>query len=469
MTGIGSSIATILSGSNSIDTTSIVNQLVAATREPKETALNSRISLNNSRISALANAASALDTFSSALTSVLADSSLSGQPASNDPSIAAVSALPGGKPQGLPAQIEVTQLAAAQILESINLSDANQPVGLGTLTLTTASGTKTITVDNTNNTLGGLKDAINAANAGVTASIVVDNRGARLVLKGATGDANAFTLTKEVTDTADAQLAQFTFDGTTGGMTRKQQALDSIVFIDGVEMQNDSNVLDTAIPFVRIDLNKAAPGTKVTLATDQPTKSTKDLVTEFVSAYNQLRTALNNASAAGANGGNAGPLSGDNAIRDMLNQLSKLTTTQLASTGNYRTLNDIGISTNRDGTLTLNSAKLDSAIAADPAGVSQMLNPTVSSASDPGLGVAVKTIRDNLQSTNGVLATSKAKYDAIQKQLSKQLDKLNEDMTDYEERLSEVYNRMQTQLAAFKATQSYLTQQISLWTNENNN
>lgn len=469
MPNIGGSIVSILQGSNSIDTSAIVTQLVAATRAPKQEVLTGRLSDNNARISALASAASSLDTFSSALAEVLKDSSFSGQPASNDPTIVAVSSLPGGTPKGLPAQIEVSQLASGQILESVNLADINQPVGLGTLTLTTASGAHTITIDSTNNTLGGLADAINAASAGGTATVAVDNRGARLVLKGATGDVNAFTLTNEATDTADIDLQRFTFDGTTGGMTKRQSALDSIVFIDGVEMQNDTNTLDNAIPFLRIDLNKAAPGTTVTLATDQPTKSTKDLVNEFISAYNTLRNAMNKASVTSGDANTAGVLSSDSAIREMKNQLGRLTTTQLASTGNYKTLNDIGIKTNIDGTLSLDSARLDAAILADPGGVALMINPTTSTDTDPGLAAAVQKIRDNLQADGGPLASSKSKYESLQKELNKQLEKLDSDMTDYEERLNIVYTRLATQLGAFRATQSYLDQQVALWSNKGNN
>lgn len=470
MTTIGGSIISTLSGSDSINTSAVVDQLVAAARSPKETLLNGRVSDNNARISALASAASSLDTFSSSLTDALQDSSFKGQPASNDPTIVAVSAMPGGTPQGLPAQIEVKQLASPQILESLNLSDKNQPVGLGTFTLTTKAGTgspvsTTITIDSSNNTLQGLADAINGAKQGVTATIVTDNRGSRLVLKGDTGDANAFTLTKGSSDTADSDLSRFLSSGNSVTLTKRQDALDSVVVIDGVEMQNDSNVLTTALPYVRIDLNKAEPGTTVTLATNEPTKNSKDLVNEFVSAYNTLRTALNNASMTGTDASKAGVLASDSAIREMKNQLAKLTTTQLASSGNYKTLNDLGVKTNQDGTLSVDSTRLDAAIAADPGAVSRMLNPAVSTATDPGLAAAVKKVRDSLQDTNGSLNASKSKYAQLQKDLSAQLTKLDKDMSDYQDQLSTVYTKLATQLNAFKATQTYLKQQVDLWTN----
>lgn len=466
MTSIASTITTALGAGSGIDTTALVASLVSAARDPKESAITDRQTTNNARISALASASSSLDAFSSALTTTLAGTDFSGAPASNDPTIASVSLLPGGAPTGLPAQIEVRQLASAQTVESEILASKTTAVGLGSLTLTTASGSSTITIDSANNTLEGLAAAINAKNAGVTASVVTDNRGARLVLKGETGAANSFTLSS---DAADSDLQRFTYDSNaTGTMTKKQDALDSIILIDNVEMHNDSNEVETAIPYVRIDLNKAAPGTLVTLASDQPTATMRDLVSEFVTAYNTLRTALNGATASGTDPSTAGALSGDPGARDMIKQLSRLTSTQLASTGAYRTLADIGVSTNRDGTLSLDSARLDKALAADPEGVTQMLNPSVSTDSDPGLAGAVAKVKDKIKGDNGSLATSQKKYDALKTSLTNELSKLDKQMSDYEDRLTAVYSKMQSQLTALKATQSYIEQQVAVWNGTDN-
>lgn len=465
-TSIGGSIVNILNGGNGIDTTALVTNLVSATRQPRQAAIDSGNSLNNARISAIASATSSLDSFSSALTTALQSSGYAGQPVSNDPSIVAVSLIPGGVPAGLPAQIEVTQLAAAQTLASTSLATAATAVGQGTLTLTTASGSFPITIDSTNDSLTGLASAINSASAGVSASVVIDNTGARLVLKGATGQANAFTLTDS--GNADTNLQRFTFNGTTGGMALKQSALDSIVKIDNVVMQNTDNVLTNAIPFVRIDLNKAAPGTLVTLATDQPTATMKDLVSQFVSAYNTLRTAMNGATAPGTATTSAGALAGDAGVRDMMQKLQRLTTTPLIASGTYTTLNDIGVSTNRDGTLTLDTKRLDAAIAADPAAVTQMLNPAVTSAANPGLAGAVSAIKDSLEATDGSLAISKAKYESLKAALDKQLAKLDQNMTDYETQLTTAYSAMQSQLSVLNATKSYLDQQIAVWNNSDN-
>jgi flagellar hook-associated protein 2 len=464
MTSISSSIASALGISSGVDSASLVSQLVAATRDPKEKVITDRQTLNNTRISALASAKSSLDTFASALTSLLSGTGFSGTPASNDTSIVAVSALPAGTPAGLPAQVEVRQLASAQTMQSAALASSTSAVGLGTFTLSTGGKDYAIGITAANNTLDGLAAAIDNAKSGVTASVVTDVNGARLVLKGATGAANSFTLTKGATDTADADL-----QATLAGLTQTNAAANSQIVVDGVAMEFATNTIDTAIPYVRLDLNKAAPGTAVTIGSTQPTTTMRDLVTEFVDAYNTLRKALNAATAAGTDAASAGALAGDSGVRDMMNQLSRIPSAQLATSGACRSLLDLGVSTNRDGTLSVDTKRLDAAIAADPAAVTQMLNPSVSSAATPGLDGLVGNIRTRLEADNGPLASSQARFDKLKATLAAQLDKLDTDMTNYETRLSAVYAQMDKQLASLKATQSYMTQQIAAWNNSSSN
>ncbi|AUW57980.1 flagellar hook protein [Sphingobium sp. SCG-1] len=464
MSSISNSIATSLGVGSGINSAQIVSDLTAAVRGPKEAAINTKVALNNARISGLASASSALTNFAKSLTDLVDGTGFSGQPASNDPTIVGVSLLPGGVPKGLPAQIEVEQLAASQTNESGFLAAKTTAVGMGKLTLTAGGKDYAIEITSSNNTLEGLAAAINASGSGVGASVVTDNRGARLVLKGQTGAANGFSIAP---GTADADLQRFATTGTASTMTQKSTALDSIINVDGVEMRNSSNTVDTAIPYIRIDLNKAAPGTSVTVASTEPTTTMRDLVTEFVSAYNTLRTALNTATAVGDDASSSGPLIGDSGVRDMVRQLSRLSSSVLATSGPYRTLGDLGVGTNRDGTLKVDTAQLDAAIAANPAAVTQMLNPTVTSDTNPGLAGAVTKVSDALLGTDGALKNSSAKYDNLKKAYAEQLEKLNADMENYEERLSAVYSAMDTKLAALKATQSYLDQQIKVWTGSN--
>ncbi|MGE4321588.1 MAG: flagellar filament capping protein FliD, partial [Sphingobium sp.] len=321
MTSISSSISTALGIGSGIDTGALVSSLVSAVRNPKESAIGSRQSLNNARISALASASASLDTFADALGSLLSGTGFSGTPASNDPGIAAVSLLPGGVPRGLPAQIEVKQLASARTVASVidpaAPASPTSTVGEGVLTLTVGGQSAAITITSANNSYAGLAGAINDAGLGVTASVVTDNQGTRLVMKGPTGAANDMTMISISGD----DLARFAFPGP--GMQSLADPADAIISIDGVEQHYSTNTVDTAIAHLRIDLNKAAPGTLVTLASTEPTLSMRDLVVEFVDAYNTLMKALNTASAKGADYSTAGVLNGESAVRDMKRQLSQ--------------------------------------------------------------------------------------------------------------------------------------------------
>src|SRR3546814_451516 len=219
------------------------------------------------QISAIANASAALNNFATALTQLLSTSEYSGKPASSDTSIAAVSLTEEGALSGLPVEMEVKQLANSQVLKSTTLADGSTAVGLGTLTLTTSAGSYDITIDSSNNTLDGLAEAINVADAGVTATIITDSDGARLVLKGGVGEDAAFTLTNG--GGADANLARFTWDGSTGGMSQVRAAQNAVVVLDGVETSFSGNTIVDAIPNVTIDLMKAEEGTTIPITTKQ--------------------------------------------------------------------------------------------------------------------------------------------------------------------------------------------------------
>ncbi|PIW54023.1 MAG: flagellar hook protein, partial [Sphingomonadales bacterium CG12_big_fil_rev_8_21_14_0_65_65_10] len=228
------SISNLISGNTGINSGQIVADLVQITREPRETAINQKQQLNSARISALASASSSLNTFADALQGILDGRRFSGDLVSSDGGVAIASFIEGQTPKGLPVTMEVKQLASEQKLISRNYTDAAQPVGQGTLTLATSTGSFDIVIDGTNDSLTGLRDAINTADAGVTASIVTDNLGTRLVIAGQDGADQAFTLTPPAAPNA---LNDFAYPPTVdGGMTQLSQALDSIVVVDGVQL-----------------------------------------------------------------------------------------------------------------------------------------------------------------------------------------------------------------------------------------
>ena len=161
-----SSIGYSLGIGSGLDITTLVNNLAAAEKAPKEALIKRREDANAAKISALAEASGAIDSFAAALASLISGGTLFTQPSVSDSSILSASTVPGAQLGNLSAQLEVMQLAKAQTLSSVGLASSTAPVGEGQLTLTTGTGSFVVTIDSTNNTLDGLVAAINGANAG---------------------------------------------------------------------------------------------------------------------------------------------------------------------------------------------------------------------------------------------------------------------------------------------------------------
>jgi flagellar hook-associated protein 2 len=534
------SISFSLGIGSGLDINQLVKGLTQAERAPKEALIKQREVANAAKVSALAEASGAIDSFASALSGLISGGSLFAQPSVSEPNLLGASAVPGVPLTALSAELEVLQLAKAQTLQSAPLASASEPVGQGSLTLTTSRGAFTVVIDQSNDSLTGLAAAINDANSGVSASIVTGASGARLVLKGGTGAAEAFTL--GVPDGTATGLERFAFGpAVAGGMTLAQASQDAVVKLDGVEVRRASNSFRDVIAGVQIDLKRAQPGTTVSLGLTRPSAAIEQTMADFVSAYNQLADLLAKATAPAVDGKNGGPLRGDLSIREMKRQLAQIPSTVLNSRGTIRTLAEIGVGTNRDGTLTLNAAQLKAALERDPAGVEAMFNPTQYSSDpllvintppgkvrpgtyvftdlvpasgggnasglmdgvaaigsgdfliapmssrglglsvevrgalasatvtiDPGLGGALQSIRDTLRARTGPIIGSQDRLRAEAAQIAKERQVMETRSAAYSERLLASFTAMERQVSAFKATQSYLEQQVKIWSGDNN-
>jgi len=379
----GSSILTSLGAGSGIDTASLVSNLVTAAYSTKEKTLQTKTDANTAKISSLATLSSGIDSFASALQSLVAGGTLKTQPSTSDSSIVTATAQNGTTIGSLSSQIEVRQLATAQSLVSDYIADPSI-AGTGSLTLTVGTGgsARSFTITpGTDNSLAGLAAAINAANtgatpSGVTANVVTDANGSRLVVKGVTGAANAFTLTAN--SGADANLTRFASTGTGAGMTQAQPAQDAIIRMDGVDTTHSTNTVSDLISGVTLNLVSAKIGTTVSLGMTRPTAAIAQAVNDYVAAYNTLKgeidTALAPASADGTT--QAGALHGNSAISQMKTMLQRITSTALSTyaTG-PKTLAEIGVSTGQDGTLSVDANKLSTALSTYPDAVEAMFNP----------------------------------------------------------------------------------------------
>jgi flagellar hook-associated protein 2 len=455
---ISSSIANSLGFGSGIDTAALVNDLATASRAPKVKRLDALAQTNRAKISALAQARSDLDSFASSLADVTAQGTLRSQPVVSDETAISATATGGVKLGNLASEIEVTQLAKSQTVYSGFVAAAGDPVGQGNLTLTVGGVTHAITITPANDSLSGLAEAINASSSGVRANVITDGNGARLVIKGDSGAAKAFTLTADAG--SPGSLDRFTYAGTGSSMTLGQAALDATFTLDGVAFTRSSNTVTDIIPGVTVTLKKPTPGAPVSIGAKRPLETIRQTINDFVGVFNTLKR--NIAAARTATGG-------DGSMRALDQQLSNLVSLSVTSDAGINSLSDIGISTNRDGTISINAAQLEAAITANPDAVEAIFNPvrdgTHTETTDPGISLALKSIKDGATATGGILDGLKTRLDKEAAALAVTRDKMEMREGAYRLRLEKQFGSMDARLGAIKATQTYLEQQIKLWTN----
>ena len=383
------SIISTLGAGSGIDTKALVTSLVAAQYDPKTKALAAKSETLTAQISGIAQLKSGITGFSAALSALVGGGSLATQPVSADPTIVTAKALAGAQLGGFAAEVEVRQLAAGQLLTSGPYASRTAAVGTGTLTFSfgttsftgntptgfaadPARAPVTVTIAAGDNSLVGLARAINAANAGVTATIVADAGGAALSLKGPSGETQSFRI--DATETPGSPgLSAFAFAPGAATLTLGRKAQDSIVAVDGIAAHRATNAINDLIPGVQLDLVKAELGKTISLTSARPTTAIGQAVNDFVSAFNGLRDILRAETDPAT-----GTLAGDSGARALSAQLGRLTSQQLttsAPAGAPRTLAEIGVKTNRDGSLSVDNAVLNRALGQYPDAVEALFNP----------------------------------------------------------------------------------------------
>lgn len=467
------SVAVTLGAGSGIDTRALVSSLVDAQFAAKSQALTARQETLTAQISALSQLRSGLTGFSSALSNLVTGGTLSTQPVSSDTSVLNVALLPGANIAGLNASLEVRQVATGQVAASALVADRSAAFGKGTLTITLGTASfdssnvptgftpkagatpVTVTIGDAENSLQGIAAAINAAKAGVTASIVSDASGSRLVIKGETGAEQGFSI-DVAEDAAAPGLSALAFNTGAQGLSLTRQATDARVAVDGVEVRRPTNSISDLVPGVRLDLVKAMPGQSIGIGTSAPTAALSQAVADVVETYNQLitiaKTETNPAS---------GVLRADIGARELMRQLGALTNRNLnpgGVAGEPTTLAELGVQTNRDGTLSLNKETLQAALTRAPAAVERMIAV--------GLGSALRQTSLALTAPSGALSASQAGYTRLQSVLAKESEKIAADTQTLRDRLTRQFAGMDARVSAYRATQSFLDQQIKSWTRD---
>lgn len=446
-----SSIVNALGAGSGIDTTALVRDLAAASRAPKIDRLDGLARTNQARISAVAQLKSNIESFASSLESVVNGGSLSTRPTVSDETVIAATSVAGRQLFDQSSEIKVQSLARAQTAYSATIANATNPIGQGSLTLRVGTTDHVITIGSGNDSLAGLASAINASGSGVTANLVNDTGGARLVLKGQSGTANSFTLTPDAG--ADPGLSLF---GTSGGLTPGQPAQDAVFSVDGVNYTRSTNTIADVIPGVSLTLKKESPTNAITVGTQRSTETLRQTVADFVSVFNDVRRSVARAREAG----------NDQGLRLLDQQLAALVGKQLSSDSQIKSLSDIGVTTNRDGSVTLNAARLTAVLRDNPQQVEALFIPvrdgTRNATTDPGLSASLNAIKTNSLGSNGPISALEDRLKKRAAVLVQDRTRVDERENAYQRRLERQFGGLDGRINALKATQSYLRQQFKI-------
>lgn len=456
-----------------LDIDSIVAGMVAAERAPKETQLANLEKKTTTQITAVGALKGAISDFQTALAALNKPELFQARSATSSKSdlvgVTATTAAGAGS-----YQLEVKSLASSSKVALAAIPNtAEAParftsgtfeVSLGVPGIPPAPNTTesfSVTVDESNNTLAGVRDAINTAgkDMGVSATIVTDEYGSRLVLSSSkTGAGRDITVTATGADEPGLiGLSALNFDGTSG--TGKDarvltSAQSAELYVDGLKVISETNKVDGALEGVTLDLKaKTVANEPLTIAVAEDKAGVKKQIQTFVDSYNKLIGVINAQTKVTSVGEDKAPVTGalvgDATARTLLNTIrNELVNVQ--GDGALRALTDIGITTQKDGTLAIDSAKLDKAMASNFGELAGLFT------GDKGLASRLDAKLKPYTETGGILEQrNKAMTETITK-IDDQKEALTRRLTSLQERLYKQFNAMDLLVGQLSNTSSSL-------------
>jgi flagellar hook-associated protein 2 len=467
---IGSALATALGGGTGVDMTQLATNVADAEYASQLANIDSQNRTLTMQISEASQLKNDLLALSTSLGTAVQSGSLSASPTVANSSVATASLPAGASSTASSYSLEVDNLASPQVLTSTTYASAIAATGSGTLTIspgTIASGSftagaspVTITIPS-GATLTDVANAINGSGAGVMAYIAASSSGAQLVIKGAQGAANGFTIS--ATETAgDPGLSALAWEPATGDPARlAESASDASYKLDGIARTSPSNTIDTAAPGLSLQLTGTNVGAPTTIGYSDPSSAISSAMQSFTTALNAIASELGTDMTA-----SSGALGRDLAARNLRSQLSQFCGKVImpnAAPGAPATLADLGLAMNKDGSFTLNSATLNGALHADSGAVAAMFTTGLN-----GVYGTLFTLANNLTSTGrpGSLDNAVSTYTTDQAKLATSRSDLVTRQDALRTRLVTQYAATNAVVAVEKSTLSYLQQQIAAWTNQ---
>tara|TARA_R110002096_G_scaffold130643_5_gene279954 strand:- start:46539 stop:47930 length:1392 start_codon:yes stop_codon:yes gene_type:complete len=440
-----------------LDISGIVQQLVAAEGQPLETRLGLKEVEAQAKLSAFGSLKSALSSVRDKLeTMTSADKFLVRQATSSNEDIFTVSA----DTDAVPARyaVEVVQTATSQKLTSGAFTGADAVVGVGTLTIDVGASRMILDISTENNTLAGIRDAINSStsNPGVSATIVNADSGSYLILTADdTGSSNTLTVTQAG---GDGGLAALEYDPANSlmAMTESLPAQDAIIRIDGLEVMSSSNTFTGAVEGVSISVLSDSAGLSESLLVENDISATKTLVEDFVNAYNEMITTIDSLTAYSAESEQAAPLLGDSTIRGIRDQIRREMSTAVTDIdASFSTLSEVGIELQLDGSLSINDTRLSEVLAEDFVKFGQLFSTT------DGFATRLHELTDGFLESDGIIESRTQGLTAQIDGITDDREALNDRLLALETRLLRQFNALDSLLAQLSTTSNFLSQQLA--------
>ncbi|HLK40385.1 MAG TPA: flagellar filament capping protein FliD [Polyangiaceae bacterium] len=437
-----------LSGlASGLDTTSIINGLVQAESAPMQQMQSQQSSINSavSELSTLGQQLSALSKAAGALSDASTVGSFTATSSSS-----AVVAQTSGAAQAGDYQVTVNSLASEQRTYSASFSSESSALGMsGSFSIQIGSGTATPIKVSSTDSLDSIAAKINDAGIRANASIFFDGSNYRLQIRGLdTGASNAITFTESGTS--------LDLNGTgatsTSGKT-VQQASDASVTIDGFTATRPTNQITGIIPGVTLAVTqKTSSPVDIQVASDPSALNTN--VQAVVSAYNAVISAIHDDAGYGSNAANNPNLASNTTLRSIASSLAN-NMEGVFGTGRYQSLADVGVTLQQDGTLAVDTTKLDAAFTADPTTVEKIFGRAPLSSSG-GAMASLRDLADSITTASvGMLAVASQSLTDQSNRLTQSITTQQQHITQYQAQLQAEFSAMETQ---YSANQTLLNQ-----------
>jgi flagellar hook-associated protein 2 len=399
---IDNNIIKSLGAGSGIDTTALVKQLVDIERAAPQGRIDAKREKAEAQISDFGLMTSAMDKLKSAVTALTEKEGLFSKSASYTSSDALVPTKLATNAQTGTYTMEVRALAASQSLSFAPLATVNDAVGEGVLHFNfghwnrdgngdptdfvagSAAENFSITIDSTNNSLNGLKDAINKAGKGVQASVIFDGTGYRLVVTSPSGATRELQIQAEEagdtpTNDDNSGLSRFAFNEniTNRADVEKQKGADAELVINGLALTRSTNTITDVVEGLTLDLLKASPGEKVTVTISDDKNFAEEKIRDFVDAYNTFLEETKPVFSFNKEEEKWGSLANDSLAKSVLSRFRTIIASAIPglTDSNFTALTNLGIRTQLDGSLSINEDELRKAIDNNFADVQKMLSP----------------------------------------------------------------------------------------------